>query len=141
MQNLEKFIECYITGIVIDRVNKFVIISIQDSKGENWTLEGVDVADFMVLQMSMVNIIDRISIWNHLSNIDEYRNKVFALLNGKIPAEAINLDSPLINQIVEKIKLEEFILIEFEPVYGALVLMLAKTFTIKQINCFRHDET
>lgn len=126
MLDFNKFVEGHLTGVTVSQTEKRVVLLLQDSTGKNWALTATDVSEFMILQMSMQNIIDRISVWDASSSDIEYRRKIFSLMYGKFAEEKDDLNLPLINRVIETIRCGDAILVELEPVYGALVLMLAR---------------
>lgn len=127
-----KFIEGYLTGIAVDQLEKKIELSLQEPTGRCWVLTATNVSEFMVLQMRMQNIIDRISIWDSSSSDTDYRDKVFCLFHGKFANEKDDFNSPLISRTIEAIKHGNEILLELDPVYGAIVLMLIKQKNIER---------
>ena len=126
MLDFSKFVEGHLVGVKVYQAEKRVVLSLKEATGKSWILTATDVSEFMILQMCMQNIIDRISIWDASSEEEDYRNKIFSLIHGKFEGEKDDFSSPLINQTIEAIRRGEAMLVELEPVYGALVLILAK---------------
>ena len=125
MLDFSKFVEGYLIGVKVFQTEKRVAIFLQEVTGKNWMLTAKGVSEFMILQMCMQNIIDRISIWDISSDEVDYRSKIFSLIQGRFAEEKDDLNLPLINQAIDRIRRGDVILIELEPVYGALVLILA----------------
>lgn len=132
MHDLNKFVEGYLTGVNVFKQEKKIILSLQEATGTRWALTASDVSEFMVLQMRMQNIIDRISIWDISSNDFDYRSKLFSLINGKFAEENDDLNAPVITQFVESIRRGDAVLIELEPVYGAIVLIFTRNFSFSK---------
>ena len=123
-------VEGYLTGIKVHQKEKKANLFLQETTGQNWVLTAIDVSELMVLQMCMQNIIDRISFWSSSNNDSDYRSKIFSLVCGKFAEEGDDLYLPSINKAVEMIQRGDALLIELEPVYGALVLILARDMSI-----------
>lgn len=126
MLDFNKFVEGHLTGIKVYQTEKRAVLFLQEPAGRSWVLTATDVSEFMILQMRMQNIIDRISFWDASSNDVDYRSKLFSLMYGKFVEEKDDLNLPLINQAIETIRRGDAVLVELEPVYGALVLILAR---------------
>lgn len=94
----------------------------------------------MVLQMCMQNIIDRISIWDASSNIADYGDKLYSLFTGKLP-DSIDMSLPSIKSAIVSIQSGELSLVEIEPVYGAIVLILASEVSLSEGSEGRMEET
>ena len=132
MPDWNKFVEGHLIGIKVYQADKVAVLSLQEPAGKGWLLTATEVSEFMVLQMRMQNIIDRISIWNATSNDIDYRSKLYSLIHGKSVEGKDDLNSPVINKAVETIQRGDAVLIELEPVYGALVLILAKEVSLTE---------
>lgn len=126
MPDWNKFVEGHLIGIKVYQTDKVVVLSLQEPAGKGWMLTATEVSEFMVLQMRMQNIIDRVSFWNTTSNDIDYRSKLYSLIHGKYVEGKDDLNSPVITKAVETIRRGDAVLIELEPVYGAHVLILAK---------------
>jgi hypothetical protein len=126
MLDLSKFVEGHLIGVKVCQAEKRACLFLQEATGKNWILTATDVAELMILQMCMQNIIDRISIWDASSNDADYRSKLFSLFHGTFAEEKTDFNLPVINRAVETVRRGGAVLIEVEPVYGALVLILAK---------------
>ncbi|MFM0607125.1 hypothetical protein PQR05_21605 [Paraburkholderia sediminicola] len=132
MLDLSKFVEAYLMGIEVDRVERKVVLSIKEPAGKGWILVATGVSELMVLQMCMQNIIDRISVWTGSAVDADCRERVFSLLSGRYATDRDDMESPLINRTVDAIQRGDSMLIELEPVYGASVLMLASGLSVAE---------
>lgn len=126
MLDFSKFVEGHLIGVKVYQAEKRAALCLREATGKSWVLTATDVFEFMILQMCMQNIIDRISLWDSSSDEVDYRGKLFSLIHGKFVEEKDNLHSPLIDQKIEMIRRGDAVLVELEPVYGALVLILAR---------------
>lgn len=131
MLDLSKFVEGYLTGVTVYREEKKVCLSLQEVDGKKWLLTAFDVAEFMVLQMCMQNIIDRISIWDAATDVEAYVEKLYSLFTGKL-SDNNDMNMPSIEAAVQSIKSGEVFLLELEPVYGAIVLILTKNISFSE---------
>jgi hypothetical protein len=129
MIEFNKFVEGYLTSVLVYRKERKVCFSLQEVAGTNWILTASGVTELMVLQMRLQNIIDRISIWNASSDVSDYGDKLLSLFIGTL-SEDNNMDMPLVKNAAQSIKSGELFLLEIEPVYGAIVLALVKDLSI-----------
>lgn len=131
MDELDKFVEGRFMGIVCEESTDSVQLMLEDSSRCRYVLTAHQVDELLMLEMRNNNIIDRISVWNSESDSLEYQKKLGVLLYGdsdtvgKYPAYAAR-----INEMSEKIKARQRVLLEVEPVFGALILMLIQRFEI-----------
>lgn len=132
MLDFSKFVEGHLTGLMVYQTEKRATLFLQEATGKNWVLTATDVSEFITLQMRMQNIIDRISIWDASNDEVDYRGKIFPLIHGKFVEEKDDLNSPVINQTIETIRRGDAVLVELEPVYGALVLILAREVSLDE---------
>ncbi|MES2740068.1 MAG: hypothetical protein V4754_03850 [Pseudomonadota bacterium] len=126
MLDFNKFVEGHLTGIKVYQEENRAELFLQETTGRKWVLNATDVSELMILQMRMQNIIFRIVIWDLNSNEEEYKGKIFSLIHGKFETGKDHLSSPVINAKIDMIRRGEAVLLELEPVYGALVLIIAK---------------
>ncbi|HET8729277.1 MAG TPA: hypothetical protein VFO41_17385, partial [Alphaproteobacteria bacterium] len=86
---------------------------------------GVD--DFVVSEMRIANIVDRVHVFGAEGAVDDLAaaNCLFLLMRGRPPASG-ELEWPALQERLSKIRNGLLNLLKFEPVYGATILLLAK---------------
>ena len=131
MLDFSKFTEGHLTGLKVYQVEKRANLFLQEATGENWFLSVTEVVEFMTLQMRMQNIIDRICMWDAASDELEYQDKIFTLIHGKYVGENDDISSQVIIQTIDIIRRGEGVLIELLPVYGAHILIFAKSVSLE----------
>lgn len=131
MGELDRFVEGKIISVRLNEVEKKVTILLNEPGGGAWSLVAVNVFDLMVLQMRMQNIIDRISVWTSGDDPIDYRDKLFVLFGGgERENQMCNVES--VEREVGFIQGGGKILLEFEPVFGAIVLVLATELVLEK---------
>jgi hypothetical protein len=132
MSDWSEFVEGYLTGVVLRDKDKAVDIYLSDCSHRKHTLTAFGVKEMRVWEMRQKNIIDRISLWNSSSCESEYQERISFLLYGEQSDK--NRVSPLrkvaVENAIQSIRDGSMILMEIEPVYGALVLIQAERVTI-----------
>lgn len=135
--NFDFLIETEIQGISIFKTtqNSDVLILVLDHQKNKWILTAHTVDTFSMNYMCLYNIIDRISILDETNTSeDELRKIIFSLLRGVDANKTEELEWKKINEILQKIRLSEFILLEIEPVSGAHILLIAKNISLQKID-------
>ena len=92
------------------------------------------VEDFLVNEMSLSNIVDRLIRYDEKRLVldkNEVAQRLFFLMRGKNASET-DLAWPALEKNLSLIRSGDLTLIEIEPVYGASILLLAKTITLEE---------
>ena len=130
MVDFDRFVEGHITTIETNDQAKSVCIEITDRYGKKARLVASGVREVVAIEMRLQNIIDRISVWNSASKDSLYRESLHLLICGTLSVRSDDLNSPIIDTVVDSIKRGELIFLEIEPVYGALILLTGKEVSI-----------
>jgi hypothetical protein len=87
---------------------------------------GVD--DFVVNEMRLSNIVDRVSRFD----VEDFEvaRRLFFLMRGAAPS-ASDLEWPIFKEKLALIREGKLSLLEIEPVYGATILILAESFRLE----------
>jgi len=126
-----RFVEAKLTGVTANQKKRCVDLFITDTSSQNWHLVANEVQDFMVIEMRLQNIIDRMILWGSSDEI-ECRRRLFCMLYGYRPSAEDNMYLPTINNNFMALKQEGYHLLEIEPVFGALIFILAKHLQIEK---------
>ena len=126
----EDFCEGLVSTIAFHEDSKSMTVKIRDRAKKNWNVVANGVRDCLVVEMRFQNIIDRISIFDSTDNHAAYAKKVHLLLRGELPEREDDLLSPFIVDLCSEIKSSKLVLLEVEPIYGALVLVSAASVSI-----------
>lgn len=134
MDGLEILVESTIDAIYVDSLNKEIRIEMtcawEDKDRKRIVASGVD--DFVVNEMRLSNIVDRVSFFNS-DNVEEKSTEIakrlFFLMRGENPNPS-DLEWPPLNKKLSCIRDGALSLLEIEPVYGATVMILAKDISL-----------
>jgi len=94
---------------------------------------GVD--DFVVNEMRLSNIVDRVNRFDAMENADEgakVARRLYFLMRGTEPSLS-DLEWPALLEKLARIKDGALSLLEIEPVYGATVLVLAEDIRLESM--------
>lgn len=118
--------ESNLTGIQLQENSK-IHIHIRKLNQEPFmiVLEGVD--RFVLNEFREQNIVDRVTVWDSDSDLNNYVRILKNLLSGSFDDEVDPRFTPMIDKEIVAIKSGNKILLEIEPVYGAWITALAKT--------------
>ena len=131
MSELEKFVEGRVVGVSCDESLGIVRLALEDRSRRGHVLTAYQVDDLLVLDMRKQNIIDRVCVWDSNSDSAEWKRKLALLLYGELDAaERYSEYAKRIDEAAARINSRETILLEVEPVFGALILLLTKQFEI-----------
>ena len=131
MSELGRFVEGRVVGIACDESQAIVQLMLEDASRHRHLLTAHQVDDLLVLEMRKQNIIDRICVWDANSEPAECKKKLALLLYGELDAAVKYPEySRRIDETAARITSRQSILLEVEPVFGALILLLMKRFEI-----------
>jgi hypothetical protein len=137
MSSWESLVEAVIDAVHVDLKNKKVRVELTCAWNDKDRLaivaSGVD--DFLVNEMRLSNIVDRVSRFDADSIEAEDKTvarRLFLLMQGREP-DASDLESPLLKEKLRCIQNGSLGLLEIEPVYGATILVLAENFKIEPL--------
>ncbi len=131
--DFDAFVECRINTVSVVETEKGtnVLVDIEDHEKKHWLLTASVVSDFVLKEMRLQNIIDRINLLDKNNIGDkESREKIFYLLRGKLPESEDELTWEGVEKIIRDIQESKSILLEIEAVYGASVLLVAKDISL-----------
>jgi len=129
--NFSDCVEGHLTGISVDEESKGVDFSIRLQAGRSVVLSARGVTQLAVSEFREKNIIDRVNAWGHESKVSDFQHLLVELLTGQTDLAVDGAFSSLIERQLKAINAGETVLIEIEPVYGARVLMLAKSIALQ----------
>ena len=126
-------VEANLHSISVDSRKKEILIeiSLPDDGGEAAIVaKGVD--DFLVNEMRLSNVIDRIKVMEYAeADAPETVKRLLFMLGGNLPK--IDSGWPGLQSRLMSIRAGKLSLLEIEPVYGANILVLAKEFQLARV--------
>ncbi len=126
-------VEAVILGISIDEISKTVAITLRQAQTTNvLTLVAENVSRFLVNEFREQNIIDRITVWDSQSEVEEFRVCLSYLLGGA--NRQTDMPSQIKHAIDDELKAihdGEKILVEIEPVFGAAICFTAQSLRLQ----------
>lgn len=138
MDDWEILTEATIDAIRVEPMKKEVRIDVtcrwQGEERKQIVAKGVD--DFVVNEMRLTNIIDRVTRFDVDVDGDsekEAARRLFLMMRGHEPSVR-DLESPVLLEKLSRIRAGSLILMEIEPVYGATVIILATGFKIESMD-------
>jgi hypothetical protein len=133
MIDFAKCVEAHVTGIALLEDSGELSISLRGADRQCFTLMAKGVDRFVATEFRERNTVDRVTLWDSSSEVDEYRDSLSVLVAGSsdVPPEAAW--QALIDKEVASIKQEEKILLEVEAVYGVSILLLAKEVVLTDV--------
>ena len=129
MNDWEALIESTIDAIHLDPSNKEVRIELTcawQGGGKRIVAAGVD--NFVANEMRLSNIVDQVTRFR--GDEHEIEGRLFFLIRGREPC-ASDLQWPILKEKLALLRAGELSLLEIEPVYGATIIVLAKSFKIE----------
>jgi len=134
--NFDAFVECRIDTVSVVETEKGtnVLVSIEDHEKKHWLLTASEVSDFILNEMRLQNIIDRINLLDKKNIGDKkYHEKIFYLLRGTLPESEDELTWEGVEKTIRNIQESKSVLLEIEAVYGASVLLVAKNISLTRV--------
>ncbi|NMG72973.1 hypothetical protein [Parazoarcus communis] len=138
MSEWDFLVEATIDAIRVDSEKKEVRIDVtcmwQDEKRKQIIATGVD--DFVVNEMRLSNIIDRVTRFGTSGVAEEESEtakRLFFMMRGREP-DSNDLKWPVLIENLDRIRDGTLGLMEIEPVYGATVIVLAQNFQLESID-------
>lgn len=132
MEKWSEFVEGRLAGVILRDQDNAVDIYISNRLRQKYTLTARGLKELRVWEMRHKNIIDRISLWDASSPETEYKERLAFLIYGA--QEEKNKGAPesmaALAEAIESIRAGNAVLVEMEPVYGALILILAESVVI-----------
>ena len=135
MGGWESLVEATIDAVHVDSANKEVRIEVTCAwEGKDrMRIVATGVDDFVVNEMRLSNIVDRVSRFDAHAIKDEgaeVARRLFFLMRGKEPGPS-DLEWPALREKLARIQAGALGLLEVESVYGATVLVLAEDFKLE----------
>jgi hypothetical protein len=140
MLDFSNFVEGYVTGVVINDLEKAVEIFLRDRARATFVVKLKGVERFLVDEMLEQNIIDNVALWKGGNGADDFRSAVSWLVSGRGDEVGAQRFSSVILQVEQLIRQEERVLLRIEPVFGATVIALARTCSLEPIHTAPLDE-
>lgn len=143
MGGWESLVEATIDAIRVDRANKEVWIDVTCAWGgkDRKQIVATGVDDFVVHDMRLSNIVDRVNRFDASASKDEgaeVARLLFFLMRGTEPSPA-DLEWPAFQDKLIRIRDGALSLLEVEPVYGATILVLAEDIRLESTCSARLD--
>ena len=135
MSNWDYLVEATIDAVQVDPAGKKICIELTCAwEGKDQVrIVATGVDDFVVNQMRLSNIVDRVSRYQAGGSNGEHLDvarRLFFLMQGKEPSES-DLEWPVLREKLNCVQKGTLTLLEIEPVYGAMILVLAEDFRIE----------
>lgn len=131
MKDIERFVEAHFLGIELSESPKLVKLMFREPSGKRFSLAGFQLHRLLVSELREVNIVDRLSLWDTTSDADNYRDALCGLVSGQ--ADPQNPDwNRLVEAETELIRNGTNVFASIEAVYGAQILMLAKSIVVSE---------
>lgn len=131
METWESFVEAEIRLICADSLHKQVRIELIYAGGAAAvTILATGVDDFFVSEMRLSNVVDRVCVFG-VDDADEpmvVENLLFLMQGGL--ADGVGHDWPPLQEKLKAMRDGGLIMLAMEPVYGARVLLLAKSIDV-----------
>jgi len=137
MGGWESLVEATVDAVHVDLANKEVRIVVTcawESK-DRMQIVATGVDDFVVNEMRLSNIVDRVNRFDAMENADEgakVARRLYFLMRGTEPSLS-DLEWPALLEKLARIKDGALSLLEIEPVYGATVLVLAEDIRLESM--------
>lgn len=138
MNEWDALIEATIDAIRVDSAKKEIRVEVtcmwQGEKRTQIVATGVD--DFVVNEMRLSNIIDRVTRFGTSGTTEEESKtakRLFFMMRGREP-DSNDLKWPVLIEKLARIRDGTLGLMEIEPVYGATVIVLAQSFQLESID-------
>lgn len=137
MTGWDSLVEATIDVLHADFASKEICVEvISPWEGKNrMRIVATGVDDYVVSDMRLMNIIDRVNIFDAGNIRDEatkVAQKIFFIMQGKEPDPA-DLKWPPLQEKMTCIQKGTLKLLEIEPVYGAYILILSKSFNLEPL--------
>ncbi|RBL87444.1 hypothetical protein DDE05_03520 [Streptomyces cavourensis] len=135
MEDWDVLIEATIDVIRVEPMKKEVRIEVtcrwEGERRKQIVVRGVD--DFVVNEMRLSNIIDRVTrLEASASQEEKTSRRLFFMMRGRDP-DASELNWPVLSEKMARIRVGALTLMELEPTYGASVMMLAESIQLESI--------
>lgn len=136
MDDWDVLTEATIDAIRVELASKEIRIDVtcrsEGEKRKQIFAKGVD--DFVVNEMRLSNIIDRVTrLDDGGGQEEEAARRLFFMMRGREP-DVSDLEWPVLLEKLSRIRAGTLIFMELEPVYGATVIMLAESFQLESID-------
>lgn len=134
MDEWDVLVEATIDAIRVESAKKEIRIDVtcmwQGEKRKQIVASGVD--DFVVNEMRLSNIIDRVTRYSMSDIAEELKTarRLFFMMRGQEP-DSQDLEWPVLIEKLDRIRDGTLCLMEIEPVYGATVIVLAQDFQLE----------
>jgi hypothetical protein len=138
MVDFSTFVEGYLTGVVINDLEKAVDIFLRDRAKARFVIRLKGVERFLVDEMREQNIIDNVALWKGGSGAGDLRSAISWLVYGRDDEVGGQQFSSMILQVEQLIRQEERVLLRIEPVFGATVIALARTCFLEPVHISSH---
>jgi hypothetical protein len=135
MSKWDYLVEATINAVHVDSAGKKICIELTCAwEGKDQVrIVATGVDDFVVNEMRLSNIVDRVSRYRASGSNGEdleVARRLFFLMQGKEPSES-DLEWPVLREKLNRVQKGTLTLLEIEPVYGAMILVLAEDFRIE----------
>lgn len=135
MDDWDSLTEAIIDAIQVESTKKEIRIDVtcrwEGVQRKQIIAQGVD--DFVVNEMRLCNIIDRVTRLEVSEGEEEKAaRRLYFMMRGREP-DSSDLEWPALLEKLGRIRTGALILMELEPVYGATVLILAERFQLARL--------
>jgi hypothetical protein len=133
MIDFSEFVEARVIGIILTEENKSVSVFFRGQAKQQFVLTAEGVDRFVAERFREQNIVDRVHLWNSMSEPNDYRASLALLLSG-VPSDQMNeqLWLPVVEREIASIERREKVFVEIEPVFGGWIVLLATSITVSR---------
>jgi len=131
MKDIERFVEAHFLGVDISEALRTVKLTFREPSGRYFFLSAFGLHRLLISEYRETNIVDRLNFWDSSAAPENYRNALCSLVSGDHDWQRNNWIQ-VIEMETKAVRYGTRIFIEIEAVYGAQVLMLAKSIGISE---------
>lgn len=130
MRDIERLVEAHLLGIELSEAPRIVKLAFREPNGRRLSLSGFDLHRLRVSELRETNIVDRLNLWDSSADPALYRDALRELVSGEDCSQDEKWD-PVIEVETQAVRDGIRVFANIEAVYGAQVLMLAKSIVIE----------
>lgn len=132
MPTFDEFIEATLSGIAFQPAEKKVALSfVTADQTRKLLITASQVVHFVGEDFRETNIVDFVRVYSGEGHADKSLSEALAFAFHGRNSDAI---SPYQEEHMAMVRRNELVLIEFVPVYGAIIMILAQAFDIESMS-------
>ena len=130
MEKWPQFVEGFIKGLHFDQEHRVAEVFLATTQGDRFVLRATEAQAFLATDVLLNNIVDRIHVWDYSSSTDDYLDDLWVVFFGEVESRTDPGQTHFVDVQLQAIRERRLQFLKVEPVYGALVLVLAQKFTL-----------